>query len=320
MCHERSTLQHQVLLTRRLARVCAPVLIQGETGTGKELFARLIHECSPRSQGPFVAVNCAAIPENLLESELFGHLKGAFTGAIAARRGRCEMAQGGTLFLDEIGDMPLALQPKLLRMLQEMEFTPVGGCSPVTADFRVVAATHRDLAREVEAERFRSDLFYRLNVLNLQLPPLRERPEDVQHLGQHFIDRFATSLDIPPPVLSEEARTMLLRHSWPGNVRELENAIYRCVVLCDGPTIEVSLLGSSVRTERTPQAASSSELEIPNNGLQLNDVLQALESKLIRQALKRTGGNKAQAAQLLGLNRTTLVEKLRKIELLACAA
>jgi two-component system response regulator HydG len=282
----------------------ATVLIQGETGTGKELVAQALHRLSRRSQGPFVAVNCAALPETLLESELFGHAKGAFTGADAARQGHFRHAEGGTLFLDEMGELPLPVQAKLLRVLQEREVQPLGSDKAQPVDVRVIAATNQKLEDNIAAGKFRADLFYRLNVVPLELPPLRERREDVAALSEHFLRgkkrRFTPS-----------ALETLSRYSWPGNVRELQNLIERLAVLKPEGELDIGDLPAEMRAPALPVAGVPQSL--PAEGIDLYAVLGELEDRLIHEALERTGGNKNQAARVLGLNRTTLVEKLRKL-------
>jgi DNA-binding NtrC family response regulator len=281
----------------------ATVLIEGETGTGKELVARAVHRLSRRARAAFVAVNCAALPEALVESELFGHTKGAFTGADRPREGRFRQADGGTLFLDEIGEMPLPLQPKLLRAIQEGEVQPLGTDQPQSVDVRVIAATNRKLAEQVSAGTFRADLYYRLNVVPLQLPPLRERREDLAPLATHFL-RNADRRFTP------EALAALERYSWPGNVREMENLIQRLLVLKPAGDLDVGDLPDAVRGA-APLAPGVPSL--PPEGIDLYAALRELEDRLIAEALERSGGNKNQAARSLGLNRTTLVEKLRKM-------
>jgi DNA-binding NtrC family response regulator len=294
----------------------ATVLIEGETGTGKELAAQALHKLSRRSRNPMIAVNCAALPENLLESELFGHVKGAFTGADQARQGRFRQADGGTLFLDEMGEMPMGLQAKLLRVVQEGEVQPVGADRPQQVDVRVIAATNRNLDEQVAQGRFRADLYYRINVVPLRLPPLRERQEDIRVLAQHFLQRHKGSRHLTPGAIAA-----LERHKWPGNVRELENLVQRLVVLKPDGDLDVADLPPALRGGEggaEPVAAPSPArpvpaVEIPPEGLDLYAVLGDLEDRLIHEALERTQGNKNQAARVLGLNRTTLVEKLRKM-------
>jgi len=285
----------------------ATVLIEGETGTGKELAAQALHRLSRRARGPFVAVNAAALPETLLESELFGHAKGAFTGADSARQGRFQQAHGGTIFLDEIGEMPLSMQAKLLRVLQEREVQPLGTTKAQPVDVRVIAATNRKLEALVAEGKFRSDLFYRLNVVPLDLPPLRERREDIPALAAHFLQgkkrRFTPA-----------ALAALARHDWPGNVRELQNVIERAEVLNPAGDLDVGMLPAGLGSAATASAAAqAAPPSLPPEGIDLYAVLGEMEDRLIREALDRTGGNRNQAARYLGLNRTTLVEKLRKL-------
>jgi sigma-54 dependent transcriptional regulator, flagellar regulatory protein len=356
----------------RIAASNATVLLTGETGTGKEVFARLIHAQSARADRPFVAVNCGAIPETLIESELFGYVRGAFTGAVAARRGRVSMAEGGTLFLDEIGELSLGMQVKLLRLLQEKTYEPVGSSTSTVANFRLVVATNRDLAELVRLGRFRSDLFYRLHVCPVHLPPLRERPSDVTTLFQYFWKRHGEERPVTSAVLRR-----LERYDWPGNVRELENLVERLSVCAQGRFIEMAdlpnafldqqeqvmlasvdqtqpvsspvsceiwdeasglpeaitaperseLLGDSaarrgplpsppLSEDRTDEIAiSNTPSPLPSNlslPVDLPSLLRSLEESYIRMALDQTGGNKKEAARLLGLGRTTLVEKLRR--------
>ena len=301
----------------RVAPSNSSVLIQGESGTGKELVAQAVHRLSRRALGPLVAVNCAAIPEQLLESELFGHVKGAFTGASQARQGRFKLADGGTIFLDEIGEMPLALQGKLLRVLQEHAIEPVGGSKPEAVDFRLIAATNKDLEAQVEKSAFRGDLFYRLNVVPLVLPPLRQRSGDVPLLATHFLARHNAGKE-KPLRFSPAAIESLERHAWPGNVRELENLVERLAVLKGEGEIEVADLPGPIRNARAGASAAATPVEaeipagLPPEGVDLYKVLADIEDRLIREALERSGGNKNQAAKILGLNRTTLVEKLKK--------
>ena len=301
----------------RVARASCTVLVTGESGTGKEMIVAAIHDASRRAQGPLVTLNCGAIPEALLESELFGHAKGSFTGAHAARSGRVAAAEGGTLFLDEVGELPLALQVKLLRLLQQREYSPVGDSRTLTCDIRVVAATNRNLADEVKAGRFREDLYYRLNVVQLQLPALRERRDDIARLATHFLNRFRVELGREEVLgFSDQALALLASYEWPGNIRELENAIERAIVLSMGTTVEVHDLPASVRVMTPgalrPTTSTGVPLELPQDGLDLRAAMDSMECSLIRQALARTNGNKNRAAQLLGLNRTTLVEIVKR--------
>jgi transcriptional regulator with PAS, ATPase and Fis domain len=296
----------------RLANSNSTVLITGESGTGKELAARAIHELSPRQNGCFVPVNCGAIPEELLESELFGHVRGAFTGAVNGRQGRFQFAHGGTLFLDEIAEMSAKLQVKLLRVLQERQFEPVGSDSPVHVDVRVVAATNRDLRVVVREKKFREDLFYRLNVLPLELPPLRERDSDIVLLVGHFLSLHARRRGKTAIHVNEDAMAIMERYSWPGNVRELENLIERLVVLNEEGIVRPTDLPDYVIHNATPQHQAMAQISFPSEGVDLDGVLEKIENGLIEQALERSRGNKTLAAELLNLNRTTFIERLRK--------
>jgi sigma-54 specific flagellar transcriptional regulator A len=302
---------HAVLATlARVARSTCTVLVTGESGTGKELAVAALHDASPRSKKPLVAINCGAIPENLIESELFGHARGAFTGAHTARQGWVAAAEGGTLFLDEVGELPLAMQVKILRLLQQREYAPVGDSRAVRCDIRIVAATNRDLEAEVAAGRFREDLYYRLNVVHVHLPPLRERGDDIEHLARFFLRACSERMERPDVVeIAPEAMAVLKAHDWPGNIRSLENAIERAVLLCDGATINVDTLPAKVRrTTRKPTVFAP----LPESGIDLRSAVDEYENDMIRQALDRTQGNKNRASQLLGLNRTTLVEMLKR--------
>lgn len=288
----------------------ATVLIMGESGTGKELVARRIHASSHRADKPFIPVNCGAIPAELLESEMFGHERGSFTGAIGARQGMFQLANGGTIFLDEVGEMSPTLQVKLLRVLQDREVRPVGADRSFRVDVRVVAASNKDLAAEVEAGRFREDLFYRLQVIPLVMPPLRERRSDVPILIRHFLEQHNDNAGARQSRISEEAMVHLWEHEWPGNVRELENLLERLVILSEDGFIDTPQLPSSIRS-------LISEKKIPrptltDQGLDLNTAVEEFENRLIEEALRRTKGNKQAAARLLGLKRTTLVAKLRR--------
>jgi sigma-54 specific flagellar transcriptional regulator A len=302
-------------LMRRVARYDSTVLIQGESGCGKELVARRIHELSARSAGPFVPINCAAIPRELLESELFGHEKGAFTGALTARIGRFELAARGTLFLDEIGDMSLDMQVKLLRVLQERTFERVGSAEPRRADVRIIAATHRDLEQRVAEHQFREDLFFRLNVVPIRVPPLRERIADLPALIADLVER-GEAAGRPAVEFSETALACMRAYPWPGNVRELQNLIERVSILCGGRRVEREDLPTAIG-ERRRAAQHLAETFIPSDGLDLREHLGTIEKHLIRTALDQTDGTVAHAARLLKLRRTTLVEKLRKYDLQA---
>ncbi|MGQ9687413.1 MAG: sigma-54-dependent transcriptional regulator [Desulfobaccales bacterium] len=292
-------------LAARIAPSQATVLIQGETGTGKELFARLIHQLSPRADGPLIAVNCAAIPETLLESELFGHERGAFTGAVQRRLGRVEQAHGGTLFLDEVSEIPLTIQVKLLRFLQEREFQRIGGERTLKADVRLISATHQDLSAMVKQGSFREDLLYRLNVVTLRIPALRERREDISLLIDHFLKRFAKENRKAIDGLSREARDLLIKYEYPGNVRELENILERAVVICRGPVISSEDLPFQEAGAGDTEAASSK----PDS---LQRAVEDLERRMIREALEKAGFNQTQAAGLLGLSERMLRYKLKK--------
>ena len=300
-----------------VARTASTILISGETGTGKEVVARAIHHASPRRAQRFVALNCSAIPENLLEAEIFGHVRGAFTGAIGTRQGRLEQAHRGTLFLDEVGTMSMSLQMKLLRVLQEREFERVGDNQTIKVDVRVIAATNADLARMVADGSFREDLYYRLNVIPVTLPPLRDRREDIPLLVQHFLQKFCGEVSRPVMTVSQAAMRPLMTYAWPGNVRQLENAMERGVALSGSRTqIEIADLPSDIQ-----QASEAGDLipglALPDDGLDFDVFISRIEHEVIRRALERTGGNKAAAATVLNLKRTTLVEKLKRLEGLA---
>jgi DNA-binding NtrC family response regulator len=291
----------------RVAASRAGVLITGESGTGKELVAHAIHDLGPRAAGPFVVVNCAAIPHTLMESELFGHEKGAFTDARERRAGKFEAAHGGTIFLDEVGELAPAVQAKLLRALQDRSIDRVGSTHPVPVDVRVVAATNRDLEREVEAGRFRVDLYYRIHVVPIALPPLRERREDIRLLAESFLARSRAEAGRGPSRLSPAASVALERYAWPGNVRELENAIERAVALADGPTIEVSDLPEEIQLAGRTEALRD---EVRAGLLDLETAVTRFETQLIREALERTEGNQTRAAEQLGLTRRVLKLKM----------
>lgn len=295
----------------RVADTTCTVLITGESGTGKELVAKAVHNASARAAGPFVAVNCGAIPEALLESELFGHARGAFTGAHAAKMGRIGMADKGTLFLDEIGELPISLQVKLLRVLQAHEYSPVGDTRTLRADVRVVAATNIDLEKAVAAGTFRQDLYYRLNVIHIQVPPLRRRVSDIPQLVAYFMVSAAEKTGRQPKALSPAAAQILATYDWPGNVRELENTIERAMLLCTADRIEPRDLPARIRG-LGGENGDNAALTLPATGIDLRAAVESFENELIRQALDRTGWNKNRAALLLKLNRTTLVEMLKR--------
>lgn len=310
----------------KVAPTDSTVLVTGESGTGKEFLVRALHANSKRKGKPFVPVNCGAIPAELLESELFGHEKGAFTHAIRSRAGRFELAEGGTIFLDEIGELDLSLQVKILRVLQEKEFERVGGTKTQQADVRVVAATNRDLEVEVQKGNFREDLFYRLNVIPLHLPSLRDRGSDISLLADHFLGGFAASQERKPLALTAEARRMLLAYDWPGNIRELENFMERLSILCDGDIITPDELPEKIWrcVGKTPPPQPSEEALAPvgfswpriqdlqERELDLKSFLDAVEERLLVEALELSNGVKNRAAEILGIKRTTLIEKLKK--------
>jgi len=298
-------------LIDKLARGQAPVYIHGESGTGKELVARLIHDLGPRASGLFVPVNCGAIPEALMESEFFGHRKGSFTGAVADKDGLFKAADGGTLFLDEVGDLPLHMQVKLLRAIQEKSVRPVGSQSEIKVDVRILSATHKDLQSLVREGKFRQDLYYRLNVIELAVPSLRERPEDIPVLAEHLCVRLASSLGIPVPRLSADALSALSRYSFPGNVRELENTLERAITLCDGGEINALDLQLPVG-DRTGESAATATAG-PDNDESLYEYIARIEEVAIRDALTRANQNKTAAAKLLGITFRALRYKLEKL-------
>jgi DNA-binding NtrC family response regulator len=329
-------------LIGKVAGSDASILVSGESGTGKELVAEAIHKASPRNPHPLIKVSCAALPETLLETELFGHEKGSFTGAMTMRKGRFEIADKGTVFLDEIGEMTLGTQTKLLRILQEHEFERIGSNTPLKVDIRVIAATNRDLAEEVDRNRFREDLYYRLNVIHIHMPPLRERKEDIPALVEHFLSKYRWSEDAIPTTITEEALNRLVGYDWPGNVRELENAVERAVVLSRGQPITVEQLpfdsmkaprGNGRRAPREgepaeeearelePVAAGGMSSDGSGNGVGAENGepggpfkkrVSALEKRLILEALERAGGNRTRAAEELGIYRRLLYAKMRE--------
>ncbi len=303
-------------LIETVAPTTATILISGETGTGKEMVARAIHQTSPRHRERFVAINVSAIPETLLDAELFGHVRGAFTGAVALRQGRLEQADKGTLFLDEVGTMPMALQMKMLRVLQEREFERIGDTRTVKVDVRIVAATNADLTKMVKEGTFREDLYYRLNVIAVHLAPLRERPEDIPMLVNVFLKKFLDHQTAKSPnqeiTVAQEAMRRLMSYSWPGNVRQLENAIERALAMLGSRTqVEVTDLPPDLQLAAEDSAKPSS-LVLPEEGLDLAALVAQIEKEMIDRALARTDNNKGAAARLLGLKRTTLVEKLKR--------
>ena len=307
-------------LLETVAPTNSTILITGETGTGKEVVARAIHHNSPRRANRFVALNCSAIPETLLEAELFGHVRGAFTGAVGNRQGRLEQAHKGTLFLDEVGTMSVALQMKLLRVLQEREFERVGDSHTIKVDVRVIAATNSDLAKLVADGLFREDLFYRLNVIPVQLPPLRERKEDTPLLVQHFLAKFECERDAstvgeraPRLSVSQEGMRRLMAYPWPGNVRQLENAIERAVAFTAGRS-QIGVGDLPAEVQQAQETVVTSAVNLPEDGMDLDAFVANIERELIQRSLERTGGNKGQAARLLNLKRTTLVEKLKRLQ------
>jgi transcriptional regulator with GAF, ATPase, and Fis domain len=307
-----------------VANTPSTVLISGESGTGKELIARALHENSSRHAGPFIKINCAAIPKTLMESELFGYDKGAFTGAVGAKPGRFELAHGGTLFLDEIGEIPIEMQVKLLRVLQESEFERVGGIKTIKVDVRLVTATNRDLLAEVGAGAFREDLFYRLNVVPIHIPPLRERREDIPLLADHFIAKFNDRLKKEIAAITPEAVERLVAYQWPGNIRELENLMERTVLFCEGPEIRVSDLPPELAGAAPPQSASAPSHAPGEETLRpapesLKEAVRAeterVERELIQRALDATGGNVTQAARKLKISRKSLQTKMKELGL-----
>lgn len=315
---KNARMQEIYQLIEKVAPTTASVLITGESGTGKELVARAIHINSPREKEPFISVNCAALPETLLESELFGHERGAFTGATAMRKGRFELADSGTLFLDEIGDIPLSLQAKLLRVLQERNFERVGGVKPISVDVRIITATNRDLKDEVDKGNFREDLYYRFNVLHIHLPPLRERADDIPMLAEHFIRKFAKLLNKPDLRISGDALRYLTGLPWEGNVRELENTIERAGILCSGDVIQTEDVHPGVTgEEEVPNWSPNGEFEkfLPSD-LPLPKILSGVEERLLKRALEDANNVQARAAETLGITKSLLQYKMKKYHLL----
>ena len=327
---QSAPMQQVFKMVGRVSHSDAPVMITGESGSGKELVARAIHHYSNRSMQPFIAINCAAIPENLLESELFGHEKGAFTGASAQRIGRFEQSNGGTLFLDEIGDMPLAVQSKILRVLQEGEFSRVGGNTTVKTDVRIIAATNKTLEQEVAKKQFREDLFYRLNVVRIHLPPLRQRREDVNLLAEYFLKKIATQKHLPQLKLSEEAVKLMEEYPWPGNVRELENTIQRACVLATSDVLLPKDIPLGAATQQSDGASENLAVAVNSNPVRPTletaveilldaastdrslQLLPWLEREFTLFAMKRTKGNQVKAAKLLGVTRATLRKRIER--------
>ncbi|MEP6571643.1 MAG: sigma-54 dependent transcriptional regulator [Gemmatimonadota bacterium] len=293
-------------LAEQVAPTDSTVLIQGESGTGKEVIARYIHNMSSRTEGPCLSINCGALPENLLESELFGHVKGSFTGAVRDKQGLFAAARGGSFFLDEVGEMPPPLQIKLLRVLQEREAIPVGAVEPIPVDVRIIAATNRDLEEEIRRGNFRSDLFYRLNVIAIHLPPLRERPEDILLLIENFLQRLATEQNLSPKALSSEALDAVMVYEWPGNVRELENALEHASVLTRGDIIDPAALPERITKRRKEPLVADRNYE--------NPTLDVIERAYIMWVLQAEGGNKTRAAEVLGIDPSTLYRKLSRYE------
>jgi len=305
-------IQNVLSMVEKVSDTNSTILVTGESGTGKELIAKAIHYNSSRSAKPFIPINCGAIPGELLESELFGHVKGAFTGAISNRQGRFELANRGTLFLDEIGDLSPSLQVKLLRVLQEKRFEPVGSAKTLESDVRIVAATNANLQKSVREGNFREDLFYRLNVIPIFIPPLRERKDDIPLLLQHFIQNFNQSKNINITGIHPYALDKLVQYPWPGNIRELENFVERVSILKREGIIELSDIPQHLNDAQGAMNHTGLPLEIPDSGIDFNSSVAAYENQLILNALNKTGWNRNQAAILLSLNRTTLVEKIKK--------
>jgi DNA-binding NtrC family response regulator len=318
---ESRPMQQVAQCIRLVAPRRSTVLITGETGTGKEIVARSIHAASNRSSLPMVSVNCSALPEALLEAELFGHVKGAFTGATNHRIGRFEQANHSTIFLDEIGDMPLSLQAKLLRVLQEREFQRLGSSENVRVDVRVIAATHADLSHMARHNTFREDLYYRLNVVPIPIAPLRERPADVPLLVEHFLERICREESIPAKNISRETLQRLAAHDWPGNVRQLENAVEKAIVLSgDRPALFPGDFALPTRTHPlTVHAGANAFIALPDQGLDFQRTVGTIELNILEQALKKTRGNKKLAAEMLGLKRTTLAAKLKSLAAVGAA-
>ena len=307
------SLKEALALTAKVAPTETTVLLTGESGTGKELVARAVHYASVRAEGPFVTINCAALPESLLESELFGHERGAFTGADRQKPGRFEVAAGGTLFLDEVGELPPTVQAKLLRVLQNREFERVGGTTTLRTDVRLIAATNRDLEQAVEAGTFREDLYYRLNVFRIHLPPLRDRGEDVLLLAEHFVRQLSGRMGKGEVGLSRDAREVLLAHPWPGNIRELQNAVERALIMSDGGLITAGQLGVSTRSR--PAVSTRQASEVPSGPIPSDSPLAEVEKRLVLEALGKANGNKSKAAKFLGITRSQLYTRMKRFGL-----
>jgi transcriptional regulator with PAS, ATPase and Fis domain len=303
---ESPALESLIRSARVVAATDVTVLIKGETGTGKEVLARAIQQDSPRANKPFITLNCAALPESLVESEIFGHKKGAFTGAVSDKQGLFSAANGGTLFLDEINSLPINVQSKLLRFLENGESMPIGGTTPDILDIRIIAATNADLNSLVSAGEFRRDLYFRLNVVPLELPPLQQRTEDIEQLAQHFFTAFATAHSLDVPSLHKQTAKILHQYKWPGNIRELRNLCERLCILLPGQVIEAKHLPKEFSLSN--QTASCDDFILPAAGLQLDE----LESNMINQALERTKGNRSKSARLLGISRDTLLYRMQK--------
>ncbi len=312
MVGDSQPVQKLLAQVRRAAATDATVLVHGESGTGKELVARMLHDLSPRAAGPFIVTHCAALAETLLESELFGHERGSFTGAIKKKLGRFELADGGTIFLDELGEISATVQTKLLRVLQEREIQRVGGEETVKVDVRVVCATHRDLKAEVAAGRFRQDLYYRLHVVPLELPALRERPEDIGQLARHFIAKHAPRINAAVKGLTPGAVAGLCRYAWPGNVRELENAIEQSLVFAEGKELEEKDLPAFLQSAEARASHTQGALPVPHGDRPLPDILEDLERQLIERAYEKARKVKTETARLLGIKTSALYYKLEK--------
>jgi len=310
---ENPAISRVARIIEKVARTDSSVLVTGESGTGKELIAKAIHNLSKRNKNDLIIINCGAIPGNLLESELFGHEKGAFTGAVSSHTGRFERADKGTLFLDEIGEMSPVLQVKLLRAIQEQQFEKVGGSRPVQVDVRFISATNKNLKKAIEENEFREDLYYRLNVIPIEVPALRERKTDIPLLCSFFLERLAKKFEEPVKILSKAASEILMGYHWPGNIRELENIMEQVAVMSEGIEITADDLPFSLKD--TPSSCSSSEIIINTleSGISFNDAVDNYQRALILEALRKTGWVKAKAAKLLKMNRTTLVEKIKKL-------